>query len=305
MEAHGSARLGGTVARLRRAAKRLLAPVRRLRQMAPAAAFDLWSATYDGQVTNPLLLLDDELTGRLLAGASLAGKVVVDVGCGSGRHWPTLLAQGPAGLVGYDASNGMLGCLRAKYPGANLHRVTDHRLRGTADASCDLVISTLTFGYIADAEGALREWARVLRPGGEVVLTDLHPDVATPQSRSFRSNDRTVFIRHHARSLRLITEAAARVGLVVTRTEDGRVGEAVKSAYEAADALELYRWQEGTALMFGMRLAKAPTLETILPAAPPSPPAPLPPAAAEPPASSSTRPTRPPPAAAARARSGS
>lgn len=299
MEAQGSARQRGTVERLRRAAKRLLAPVRRLRHMEPGAAFDLWAATYDGQVTNPLLLLDDELTGRLLSGASLAGKVVVDVGCGSGRHWPALLAQRPARLVGYDASDGMLACLRAKYPGAELHRVTDHRLRETPDASCDLVISTLTFGYIADAEGALREWARVLRPGGEVVLTDLHPDVATPESRSFKSSDRTVFIRHQARSLRLITEAAGRAGLVVTRAEDGRVGDAVKRAYEAANALALYQRQEGTALMFGMRFGKAPTLETILPTAP------LTPGAAATPASSSSRPTRPPPGAAARARSGS
>lgn len=246
----------GTIEQLRRAARHLLAAVRRLHRMDPGAAFDLWSSTYDNQVTNPLLLLDDELTEDLLAGTSLEGRVVVDVGCGSGRHWPKLLAHRPARLVGYDASAGMLARLRAKYPGATVHRVTDHRLRDTPDGSCDLVISTLTFGYIADAEGALREWARVLAPSGEVVVTDLHPDVATPESRSFRSDDRTVFIRHHSRSLRLIGEAAARAGLEVRRTKNGLVGETVKRAYKAANAMALYQQQEGTALMFGMHLAK-------------------------------------------------
>src|SRR4051794_1813306 len=106
--------------------------------MTPAEAFDLWSPTYDEQTTNPLVLLDDELSDRLLAAVSLENRVIVDVGCGSGRHWPKLLDRHPARLIGYDASAGMLARLRAKYPHAELHRVTDYRLQEMPDESCDL-----------------------------------------------------------------------------------------------------------------------------------------------------------------------
>ena len=246
-----------TLQRIKRVARRFLGPLRGWSRLAPAEAFDLWSATYDDQVANPLLLLDDELIDRLLANVSLEGKVIVDVGCGSGRHWPKLLARRPARLIGYDVSEGMLARLRARYPDADLHRVTDHRLRETPDASCDLVISTLTFGYIADAEGALREWARVLKLSGDVVLTDLHPDAATPNSRSFRRGDRTIVIRHETRPLPFITAAAVRSGFAVRQIENGLVGESTRPAYEAANALALYREQEGAALMFGMSLVRS------------------------------------------------
>ena len=225
--------------------------------MAPADAFDLWSIAYDEQVTNPLLLIDDDLVDRLLANVPLEGKVIVDVGCGTGRLWPRLLAVRPKHLVGYDLSVGMLARLRAKHPDADLHRATSHLLPDTQDESCDLVISTLTFGYIADAEGAFKEWARVLKPAGHVVVTDFHPDVATPNSRTFRHGNRTIAIRHRARPLPAVAAAAARSGLAVERIEDGLVGESARPAYEAAGALALYRAQQGSAMMFGMHLVKA------------------------------------------------
>jgi ubiquinone/menaquinone biosynthesis C-methylase UbiE len=225
--------------------------------MPPAEAFDLWSATYDDQVDNPLFPLDDELTEHLLASVRLEGKVIVDVGCGSGRRWPRLLAGRPERLIGYDASAGMLGRLRSKFPSAEVHRVTDHRLRNTPDSSCDLVISTLTLGYIANVEGAFQEWERVLRPGGDVILTDLHPAAATPEARSFRQNNRTIAIRHLSRSLPSIAAAAKRSGLAAVRTEYVLIGESGKPAYEAADALAPYQEHEGLAVMFGMHLVRS------------------------------------------------
>jgi ubiquinone/menaquinone biosynthesis C-methylase UbiE len=114
----------------------------------------------------------------------------------------------------------------------------------------------LTFGYIADAEGAFEEWARILKPEGHVVLTDFHPDLATPYSRTFRHGGRAIAIRHHARPVASLAAAAARSGLAVTRIEDGLVGESARPAYEAAGALELYRRQQGSAVMFGMHLLK-------------------------------------------------
>ncbi len=242
---------------IRRVTRRFLETARAPARLAPAEAFDLWSATYDDQVTNPLLLLDDDLTDRLLTDVPIEDLVIADVGCGSGRRWPRLLARHPKHLIGFDASEGMLARLRAKYPDADLHRVTDHHLDATLSESCDLVISTLTFGYITDADGAFREWARVLKPAGDVVLTDLHPDAASPNSRSFRHGDRTIAIRHQSRSLTSITAAAARSGLKVIRIETGVVGESVRPAYESANALALYREQEGSALMFGMHFAKS------------------------------------------------
>src|SRR5579859_8007718 len=84
----------------------------------PASAYDMWSSTYDADGQNILVRLDESLFPRLLGGVQIRGKSVVDVGCGTGRHWSKLLAQEPAELIGYDVSPGMLEQLRRKIPGA-------------------------------------------------------------------------------------------------------------------------------------------------------------------------------------------
>ncbi|MEA2687504.1 MAG: hypothetical protein QOD51_111, partial [Candidatus Eremiobacteraeota bacterium] len=49
-----------------------------------------------------------------------------------------------------------------------------------ADASFDLVLSSLTLHYLEDWMLALREFARVLRPAGRLVLSTHHPLMTAP-----------------------------------------------------------------------------------------------------------------------------
>jgi tRNA G46 methylase TrmB len=57
------------------------------RETAPEAAYDIWASTYDEQSDNPLIYLDEAVFGNLLDRANLAGKIIVDIGCGTGKHW--------------------------------------------------------------------------------------------------------------------------------------------------------------------------------------------------------------------------
>src|SRR6185503_12739579 len=53
----------------------------------PASAYDLWAAGYDEQPGNLMLALDEEIFAEFIKEIPIAGKVVVDIGCGTGRHW--------------------------------------------------------------------------------------------------------------------------------------------------------------------------------------------------------------------------
>src|ERR1700677_3074085 len=122
--------------------KQLFHPVRRP-ESEPAAAYDIWSLSYDNQPDNLMLELDRTLCQELLTALPLTGKTIVDIGCGTGRHWPPLFSRSPARLAGYDVSLGMLDRLRKKYPRAETHLLTGATLTGLPDDSCDLVLSTL------------------------------------------------------------------------------------------------------------------------------------------------------------------
>jgi len=74
------------------------------RRVAPLKGYDLWAPTYDAQPDNVVLALESPLFAQLLADVRIEAGVVVDIGCGTGRHWPEILSRGPAKLIGVDPS---------------------------------------------------------------------------------------------------------------------------------------------------------------------------------------------------------
>lgn len=108
----------------------------------------------------------------------LRGQRVLDLACGNG-YLARRLARAGAAVTGVDASPGLIAHARRREAEAPLgvsYEVADAaRLEGLADASYDVVVCHMALMDIADAEGALREAARVLRPGGRLVASLCHP----------------------------------------------------------------------------------------------------------------------------------
>ena len=116
--------------------------------------------------------------------AGAAPLDALDVGCGTG-----FLALQLAGLghraVGVDGAEAMLTVARAKASQAGL--AIDFRLADAAElpfapASFDLVIERHVLWTLPDPAAALADWARVLRPGGRLIL--IEDQVAVPGRRA-------------------------------------------------------------------------------------------------------------------------
>jgi SAM-dependent methyltransferase len=97
------------------------------------------------------------------------GTRLLDVGCGSGLTLQLAHERGaiPAGL---DISPGLLGVARERLPDADL-REGDMEFLPFADAAFDAVTGVNAFQFAGDPKKALREAARVTRPGGRVVAS--------------------------------------------------------------------------------------------------------------------------------------
>lgn len=136
--------------------------------------FDALAAAYDrmGFLTLTAGFVAEQAGAR-------PGQAVLDVMTGTGAVALALASRvEPEGrVVGVDLSDGMLQVARDK--AAGVHHVSFVQADATRlplpDASFDLVVCASGLFFLPDMPAALREWRRVLRPGGRVLYSSYGP----------------------------------------------------------------------------------------------------------------------------------
>ena len=195
-----------------------------------AEGYRLWADTWD-DTPSPIAALEERSLLPWIA--ALEPRRAVDVGCGTGR-WTGRL---PA--IGIDASAAMLA-VAARKPGLRGRlAVGEATALPVADAAADLLLCALTFGHIRDQVAALHEFARVLQPGGTLLLTDFHPEAAAHGWRRTFRRDGTVYeLENHPYSVAQLCAMAA--GLKLTGAADAYIGEPERALFERAGRPELF-----------------------------------------------------------------
>jgi phosphatidylethanolamine/phosphatidyl-N-methylethanolamine N-methyltransferase len=108
-----------------------------------------------------------------VAATNRVGGRVLDVGVGTGMCLP--LYAPTTRVVGVDLSEAMLAKARKKVAEQSLHHVEalevmDAESLAFPDASFDVVVAQYVVNTVPHPEAALDEFARVLKPGGEIIL---------------------------------------------------------------------------------------------------------------------------------------
>lgn len=137
-----------------------------------------WAETYDLDL-NPLIAAEGPRAEAIFDQVPMC--TAIDVGAGTGRHTMVLAQRGVA-VTAVDPSPEMLAVAREKAADAGLEidfRIgsLDDRLPADDD-QFDFLVCALTLSHIPGIERAVRECARVVRTGGSILISDIHPDVA-------------------------------------------------------------------------------------------------------------------------------
>lgn len=194
----------------------------------------------------------DEAEAKLL-GPTLAGRRVVEVGCGAAQCARWLTAAG-AQVVGFDLSGGQLAHARrlSATSGITVPLLQADAARiPLADASMDLACSAFgALPFVADAAAVLREVNRVLRPGGRFAFAVPHPirwalpDDPGPAGLTVNSSyfDRTPYVE---------TDDAGRASYVEHhRTLGDWVREIAGAGFALVDLIEP-EWPDGHERIWG------------------------------------------------------
>jgi ubiquinone/menaquinone biosynthesis C-methylase UbiE len=143
----------------------------------------LKTASRDGTVGYPDVAVAYEGRSKLeiLIGPDVwdrvRGKTVLDFGCGVGTEAIQMAEHGAARVVGVDIDQASLNTARRE---SARRGVSDRTTFAThADEPADVIVSLDAFEHFADPDAILATMARLLKPGGEVMVSFgppwLHP----------------------------------------------------------------------------------------------------------------------------------
>lgn len=178
-----------------------------------------WSATYD-EPRNSLFDLDEPIMHEILD--ALPAGSALDAACGTGRYAEYLAARRHQ-VVAVDSSRDMLDRARARVPRGEFLLGDLHQLPLPDDA-VDVVVSGLALAHVPALEPVMAEFARVLRHGGHLVISDTHHEQIFRGSvvKALGPTGEPGLVATHRHTAGDFLRAALPVGLQVRRCEEPR-----------------------------------------------------------------------------------
>lgn len=162
--------------------------------------YDEFSSWYERERHDGYHAFIDELESEAVRRYMTPETRLLEAGCGTGLVLGRLAPHAKV-AVGVDLSSGMLKKARAKNLTVVQGSVTQLPL---ADASFDLVCSFKVLAHVEAIEEAMREFSRVLRPGGRLLAEFYNPlslrylikRLKPPSAISDKTSDEAVFTRY-------------------------------------------------------------------------------------------------------------
>lgn len=199
--------------------------------VSPLEGHRLWSGSYDCGF-NPLLALEQRILSPRLG--DLTGKWLVELACGTGRWLTEALVRG-ASVIGLDRSPEMLAIAAAKHDLIGRLVLADASALPIPDRAADVALCAFALGYVPSRTRALRELARVTRPGGAVFVTDMHPRaIQSGWTRSFRCGAASYEIQHRPYTTSQLLEAGRVAGLEPVALLEPRFGAPEREIFRRA-----------------------------------------------------------------------
>jgi cytosine/adenosine deaminase-related metal-dependent hydrolase len=221
--------------------------------LTPSDGYRVWAESYDRD-PNPMLSLEQRLLGLFLP--SVADRDIVDLGCGTGRWLNVMKHAGARSLLGIDPSPEMLSYARPKLGDAAKLLCAGYLTAAIAGASADLVLCNFVLSYIAEPQPFLEFARNILRPGGSLFLTDVHPETAATLNwrRGIHVQNEFREVRTFPRSLVEVVALCKEVGLRVRLQLEPKFGDEEKRIFEKNGKREYFEEIRGLPAIYLLQL---------------------------------------------------
>lgn len=217
-------------------------------------AYQLWAPCYDA-ADNPVLALEERVLLPKIE--ELRGKHVMDLGCGTGR-WLRYAAEcGAASLLGVDISPAMLSVAQRQCPPQVELICADVLSPLLKSASADVLAASFLLSYVPSLDAFVAQAARLLRTGGRLLISDLHPRARAHGWRSgFSVEGSSYSIHTYSYSLDSLREGLYGAGLVQEFCKEPCFGRPERAIFERAGREDMFDITSQQPAIFAAEFAK-------------------------------------------------
>lgn len=145
--------------------------------LAPKKAYNLIASTYNTKEFNLFHFIDEKILTHYFGHFELNNKCVLDFGCGTGWKIPMIKSFGASKILVSDISTEMLKHCTSKHKDIEVVELNGESNLNYPSNSIDIITCNLVIGYVKNIKALFKEWARVLKPNGTIVLTDVHHEL--------------------------------------------------------------------------------------------------------------------------------
>lgn len=202
--------------------------------------YALWAKSYDHE-KNPLVAVEEPHVAQLLKGISYSH--VLDAGTGTGRHALRIARHG-IHVTAIDNSPEMLDAARGNAYRSDLdidfqQGSLEDRLPFDAD-SFDLVLCSLVLTHIPNLSNVVKEFHRVCRKDGHVLVADFHPDSLVQGWRTeFKMEGTTYQLPNMKYTREDYLEAVCNAGFKLIKVKDIPTAE-IPKGYVSEETINTY-----------------------------------------------------------------
>ncbi|MGB2867330.1 MAG: class I SAM-dependent methyltransferase [Bacteroidota bacterium] len=189
-----------------------------------------------------MLFAEENALLPLLDALPLNSSTVADFGCGTGRHFRDLLDRGARNVVGVDYSLPMLLHARDKSLNTNVtlfQSGLEHL--PFCNESFHFGLSALVLGHLGDIDASIKEFHRVLKPGGRLILTDLHESFEERGwKRTFTEGGKKFAVRNYPHSMGEYQNAFRSHNFVVEKASQPTIDDTLRPLFERTGHIETF-----------------------------------------------------------------
>ncbi len=108
---------------------------------------------------------------------------ILDLGCGAGTDVESLLNLGYQNVKGIDSSAEQIALAQSQSSRHECFNVGSFEATGMPDKSVDLIVCRYSLFHVRNLDAAYTEMARILRPGGKLIIADSNPKADALEDR--------------------------------------------------------------------------------------------------------------------------